>query len=426
MTIDLFRVSHGLAVEADDSSSEIYILQGSGAPGGDAAEQDAAPIGSLFLRTDAETDALQLYYKWSTAGSSAADWKQSTNKEYVDAIAAGLSWREPVLVRDGTTYATIAAAEAAADVADTVDGVTISVGTRILYTDLTTGNENVYIVSGSSGSWTLTEDSNAATDGDALLVQDGSSAEQQWVFDGTNWVQFGSSGGAAELGYIRAFIGKTGAGSELPSYTDQYVITTGDNLEVAISKLDTFSGDGTITNTGGNYAISDDLAAGGANGAAGTLSVTDAVDELNSAVGDRTYTEDNFVTDGESVASSIDAIDIALGDIDEQNSSFQVVVPAVTQTVVDSIAVAAGDLIKWMIVIEDGTTSTKRTAYEILAVHDGAGNVDSTKYANLRLGSKIAGLDVVVEVNTGNLELLVTANGSVDVGGKRLGIVSAN
>jgi len=212
----------------------------------------------------------------------------------------------------------------------------------------------------------------------------------------------------------------------LPSYTDQYVITTGDNLEVAISKLDTFSGDGTITNTGGNYAISDDLAAGGANGAAGTLSVTDAVDELNSAVGDRTYTEDNFVTDGESVASSIDAIDIALGDIDEQNSSFQVVVPAVTQTVVDSIAVAAGDLIKWMIVIEDGTTSTKRTAYEILAVHDGAGNVDSTKYANLRLGSKIAGLDVVVEVNTGNLELLVTANGSVDVGGKRLGIVSAN
>ena len=145
MGLDLFRVGLGLDVESEDGSSNAYVIQGAGLPGGDTAEQDAAPIGSTYMRTDVETNNLQFYYKWSTANNSAADWKQATSKEYVDAIAAGLSWREPVLVHDNTTYATVAAAETAANIADTVDGVTIGVGDRVLFSDLTTGADNVYI-----------------------------------------------------------------------------------------------------------------------------------------------------------------------------------------------------------------------------------------------------------------------------------------
>jgi len=166
MAIDLFRLDLGLSIE--DATSEAHILQGLGAPGGDASVQDAAPIGSVFMRTNTETDNLQFYYKWTTANNSSADWRQTASKDYVDAVAAGLSWREPALVLDDTTYADITAAETAANVGDTVDGITIAVGDRILLTDLTSGNDNVYIVSGGTGAWTFTEDTNLATDGDAI------------------------------------------------------------------------------------------------------------------------------------------------------------------------------------------------------------------------------------------------------------------
>ncbi len=44
--------------------------------------------------------------------------------------------------------------------------------------------------------------------------------------------------GSSEDSFIRDFIGKTAAGAELPSYTDEYNISNGDSLETAISKLD--------------------------------------------------------------------------------------------------------------------------------------------------------------------------------------------
>ena len=270
MALDLYRVSLGLSIEESDGTAAANILSGSGAPGADGDVQDAAPIGSIFLRTDASSSISAVYQKIAN-GASADDWVQSASKDYVDAAVNGLSWREPALVRDGTTYADITAAETAANVGDTVDGVTITAGDRLLFTDLTAGNENVYIVSGSSGAWTFTEDTNLATDGDALLIQEGTSADQQWVYDGTNWVQFGGASSAAELGFIRDFIGKDAAGAETPTYSSAVVVTQNGNLEAAIGELD-------------------------------------------AAIGDRTYTEDNYVTDGQTITASIDALDQAIAD----------------------------------------------------------------------------------------------------------------
>lgn len=55
----------------------------------------------------------------------------------------------------------------------------------------------------------------------------------------TAWSEAGGDGTAIEEGYIRAFVGKSGAGSETPDYTSEHVVTDGDNLEVAIGKIDT-------------------------------------------------------------------------------------------------------------------------------------------------------------------------------------------
>lgn len=308
MALDKFGVIGGISIENQALTAAANILIGTGAPGGDTGEQDAAPIGSLYLRTNAEADDLQVYFKHSIAGGDATDWKQATSKEYVDAIAMGLSWREPAKLHDSTTYADLAAVKTAIDATDEIDGVTIVGGERVLFSAITGDNNNVYVVTGTSGDWTFTEDTNLATDGDALFIQQGTThAEQQWVYNGTSWVQFGA-GDQVELGYIRAFIGKGAAGNETPNYSSNEYVVDGTSLETAIGALDSTLGTGTITNITANEALSDNMLWGG-----GTLTTSTALNNLNDAIGDRSYTNDDVVTDGQSVAASIDALDATYG-----------------------------------------------------------------------------------------------------------------
>ena len=491
MALNLFTVSKGLELESADFLSTSSIMFGTGTPGGDSDVEDAAPIGSVYLRDDAEANGLQLYYKFATGGNSAADWHVSASQTYVDAIATGLSWREPAKVRDNTSYADITAAETAANVGDTVDGVTIVVDDRLLFTNLddqetiaaqdetnfngagnngtfvggtgfapspgiddgdtitlsdgtvvtidnvaaggdvdqftilsasttpfapgatltqtgTTGSgtsftltpgtaneaqvvpdvNNVYIVSGGTGAWTFTEDTNVASDGDALLINEGTSADEQYVYDGTNWILFGSAGDAAELGFIRDFIGKTGPGAETPTYSSADVITQSTNLESAIGELDNAFGDGEITNDGGNYSLSDDMLWA----TAGTLTLTAALNEINEAIGDRTYTEDNFVTDGETIASSIDALDQALSELANITT-----LNVIAERSVDSIPLSECEWAKWLVTFEDVTNTNRRRSGEIDGITDGT-TVDHNEFAKLRFGGNIAGLttDVVV------------------------------
>lgn len=422
MALDVFRVSLGFAIDEADGTEAGHILSGSGAPGGDGAEQDDAPVGSIYLRTDASS-TISVVYQKITDTNAAADWVQSASKDYVDNLVNGLSWREPVLVRDNTTYADITAAETAANVGDTVDGVTITVGDRLLFTDLTTGDENVYIVSGSSGNWTFTEDDNAATDGDAVLVQEGTSADQQWVYDGTNWVQFGGASSNAELGFIRTFIGKTAAGAETPTYSSTNIVTTGDSLETAIGDLDAAMGDQTYTEQ--NYVT---------NGQTFTASI-DALDinlqDAFDAIGDRTYTEQNFVTDGQSLTASIDALDIALGDVVslETVSATGINSP----TTIDTVLVDDVRASKWFVYAFDEGDPSQIRAEEVWATHDGTASADATEVdfnrtSRLRINGNISGFDIeVVLAGTGasqTMGLEIDANDTVTVYATRLDVVT--
>lgn len=120
-------------------------------------------------------------------------------------------------------------------------------GDRILFTNLTSGNKNVYFVVGTPGSSaTLSEDPNTATDGDMVWVQEGTATLPGGTYDGSqwacsnnqNWFQVGATA-AAELGYIRTFIGKSAFGSETPNYgASVEFIGQFDDLETAIRKLD--------------------------------------------------------------------------------------------------------------------------------------------------------------------------------------------
>jgi len=401
MALDLFRVIQGLDIQLDDLSKNANVLVGDGAPGG-TTETNAAPIGSIWLRTDAETDGLNLYWKHTTVNNSTADWNQATDKTYVDAVAAGLSWREPARVQDNVST-TIPTGVAGNPI--TVDGVSIVDGDRVLFSNQATGTDNnVWIYDQATG--TFSEDPNGETDGDALLIQEGSAAEQQWVYDGTAWVQFGGATSAAELGYIRTFIGKTGAGAENPTYSSTDVITQGDNLETAIGDLDAAIGTQTYTN--------DNVVTDGED-------VTSSIDALDTALGNQTYTNDNVVTDGQTVTASIDAIDTALGDVIDQTLVITGTnVDAAPAIPVDTIPVTEATEVKWILQVRSTGTPANRRALEVHAMTDGT-NVDHTEYAVLKLGSNIAGLTVDVDVSGGDIRLVLGATANVDYVIKRIG-----
>lgn len=405
MSLDLFRVGKGIELLSEDFTSRTNILTGTGAPGGDGAVQDNAPIGSLYLRQDVEADGLQVYFKRSLVNNSPADWYQAVDKNYVDNVAMGLSWREPVRVMDQAAYANAASIPTTG----TIDGVILSDGERVLFTNIASvGQSNVYIWQAATTSWV--EDANAETDGDAVLVQEGTFAEQQWVYDGVSWVQFGGAANTQELEFLRNFVGKTATGAEMPSFSSTDVVSPTANLEQAIGQLDAAIGTRSYVN---EFVITDGE------------DITLSLDALDTAIGSRTYTEGNFTTTGESITASLDALDVAVGDLAFQNEVIKVA-NIVAETTVDAVPVTQVDVMEWRIVVEDRNNPARRTSSIYTAIHDGASNVDLTRYATVRRGTAIAGLSVDVRVIAGNLELIVSSTNGVDVGVKRLVALSAN
>ncbi len=242
MSKQLFDVDLGFSLE-DDSGNISQILNGSGVPGSTTAT-NGAPKGSGYLDV-----ATGKFHTKETAGSGTDKWEIIASQAYVlSQVASDVSWRLPVKAVLTDTYADIAAVKTDADADDILETVAVLSGDRFLVTDLTSGNENVYIVSGSSGNWTFTEDTNLATDGDTLIADEGLEAGRQWLFDGTTWFYVNQSN-LDEQGFIRGFIGKTGAGSESPTYSSTNY-ATGD-LETAIGAIDAQVGTN-VTNIGTN------------------------------------------------------------------------------------------------------------------------------------------------------------------------------
>lgn len=75
MARQLFGLEKGIRVYRENNDTEFFdIIFGSGAPGGDTGEQDAAPVGSLYVRQNGSSSTL--YQKIGTANST-ADWQEN-------------------------------------------------------------------------------------------------------------------------------------------------------------------------------------------------------------------------------------------------------------------------------------------------------------------------------------------------------------
>ena len=207
-----FDVDFGLAINGSTS-----LLFRTGPPAG--TDADAAPGGALWI----DGTSFRLYQKGAN-GAGPELWQL---------IGADTNWRGEVEVRDNvaTVLPTFTPATNA-----TVDGETIDDQERVLFSALTV-NPNIHIYDKSAGSFV--ESTNEETAGDTTFVIRGTDAGKKFVFNGTAWVQ-NDQASVDEFGFIHTFIGKSGFGSETPTYSSTNVVTNGTSLEAAIGDLDAF------------------------------------------------------------------------------------------------------------------------------------------------------------------------------------------
>lgn len=176
-------VQTGIVVSYDDPNGQIdFVL--------DDLNELPAPTGNLSLAS----------YKITNLGTP-SDATDAATKGYVDTVFTGLSWKDAVVA------ASTAAGTLASDYenGDTLDGVTLATGDRILLKNQSAPEENGIYVVNVSGAPTRATDADSAAEvlGAAVFVQGGTANDNTaWVMTtnapitlgttGLVWTQFGA------------------------------------------------------------------------------------------------------------------------------------------------------------------------------------------------------------------------------------------
>lgn len=172
-----------------------------------SATSTLATLGLAETFTGAKTFSGNTILNGALSGSSViTSWGTPTDTQVPSALLVytyinqqttlGISYRPPV----DLVYNNGAAALGAAT--NTIDGVTVTAGMRVLVVDsLTAGQDNMIMLSsGAAGSWVWTaqQDGTGAdlpADGHTVWVKQGTAeGDTRWTFNGTAWVQISGTG----------------------------------------------------------------------------------------------------------------------------------------------------------------------------------------------------------------------------------------
>jgi hypothetical protein len=156
--------------------------------------------------------------------------QDAANKRYVDAAVVGIDWKASV--RAATTAPVTLAT--AFENGDTLDGVTLATGNRILVKDQTDGSENGIYVVAASGAPTRASDADTSaevTASFAVFVEEGTvNADAAWTLTNNGTVTIGTT--------VLVFTQFTGLGQ----------ITAGAGLTKTANTLDVVAGTGIVVN----------------------------------------------------------------------------------------------------------------------------------------------------------------------------------
>lgn len=191
-------------------------------------DQMAAPTADVSLNSQKITNL-----------ATPASGTDAATKAYVDAVNTGLD------VKDSVRVATTAAGTLASSFenGDTVDGVTLATGDRILIKDQASGSENGIYVCNASGAPTRATDADSNTEvtgGMFVFVEEGTTnADSGWVLTnngaitlGTTALTFAQFSGA---GQITAGAGLTKSGNTLDVVTANSgrIVVNADSIDLA-------------------------------------------------------------------------------------------------------------------------------------------------------------------------------------------------
>jgi len=470
MSLDFFRVERGL--QLDDTTT---YLTGNGVPGA-SSDTIAVEVGSVY--TDIADGSL---FTKIAAGAGLNKWQKMASQSYVDsAVGTTLSWREPAIVNQ-TVVTTVPSGTPGSPIV--VDGVSITDTGRVLFSAISGGaGPNVYIYNQTTGGFTV--DANAATSGDSIYIQQGTNAGKTYVFNGTAWVQ-SDQASQDEEGFLRAFIGKSGGGAIMPDYTSNNFVTDSTSLRIAISDLDAqFGADVALGNfispavstnanitsldtvIGPNFGVTNHLTSlAGAGTLAGNLAILDgrfganlilgsyvtatqaafpAIQAIDIAIG-ANVSNGNYILAANKIQGNIQTLDAAIGPnvtsggyilstdtVQENIQALDAALTAATQltsvvnvtssTLIDAIPAATLDVTKFFVFVEEVSNPANRYATELYVLCNGT-VVDYTKYATLRTGTAILGLQVAAVISGGNVSVQVSSTSAVNVKVRRASVI---
>ena len=210
------------------------------------------------------TSAVDLNNQKITNLTDPTNPQDAANKRYVDAAVVGIDWKASVRV--ATTAAVTLAT--ALENGDTLDGVTLATGDRVLVKNQTDATENGLYVVAASGAPTRSSDADTAaeiTASFAVFVEEGTvNADSGWTLTNNGTITVGTSELAftqfTGLGQIIAGDGLTKTANTLNVVPGDGLAVTADSVKidraVVVTKYAANVGDGTST----SYTITHNLA----------------------------------------------------------------------------------------------------------------------------------------------------------------------
>jgi hypothetical protein len=274
------------ALVVSESNGTVSFSIANAVNGGDSGLLEGADKTKLDNATSTNTNSTLVLRDGSgriQVSTPSADL-DAANKAYVDAARTGLDVKASV--RAGTTAALTLSSDL--ENGDTLDGVTLATGDRVLVKNQGTGAENgIYIVaaSGSPSRATDADSNSEITPGMFTFVEEGTTnADSGWVMTNDGEITVGTTALTFALFSVAGTIfagdglSKSGDVLNVNVKSDGAVIITSDELEIELDPA--VSG---LATTAAGLAIKSDIAGTGITYTAGVLT-SDAADLAGGAV----------------------------------------------------------------------------------------------------------------------------------------------
>ena len=350
----------GNGLDYDDDTGAISVD-----PSEFALSAVGAPTGAVSMAT----------YKITGLGTP-TDATDAATKGYVDNAVVGIDWKASVRA------ATTANLDISSDLenGDTVDGVTLATGDRVLVKNKSTGSQNgIYVVAASGAASRSTDCDTAAelTASFAVFVEEGTTnADSGYTLTNNGTVTVGTTA----LTFTQfTGLGQVVAGDGLSKTGNTLNVTAGTGISIT---GDAVTNDGVLSITGTANQIT-------ASASTGAITLSGPQDLHSTAT--PTF---SGVTVG-----SVTLTDALLGTAAATASD--------SATVIDSWSTSTYSSAKYIVQMKKGSDIE---VIEVLVTVDGSNNVYLTEYADVISNAVLGTTDA--DYNGGNVRLLVTGTTS--------------